>query len=601
MTEPLLPNQPIQFHFFEPRYRLMAERMLAHMKYFPKEMILFGYVNTYKPEEGTIGTLVHIHQVKPLPTGTYLMMGTGYKKFRITEHWIEQDTGNLHKASVEIIEDEDINDITQLMEDAYRKLITQTEAAHQRMTTTTTASFLSSSSSPGNYTRESGNATNTFAGALPTVSHTLTSSRTISHDISMEQEQENNQNNNPQHVSSSFIHDLPMDHTAASSSSSSVFTHTISTSSSAISETVKSFPFTPTELATVASDILFQNTDLLDRAQEEYQSIAQNITDIATFTKTLFAVPSNSVTMNSTTKSSSSSTVSVKSLQKLYVLHKGLCTLRAYAIARVMAQHIQLTVSTGANYAQFLKQYGSSPTTFNPVDGGKQIHQLSNWLTSIVSLPSEQRIQLLNLSSTYARLWGCIIALWDNHGFGSLNLETIYSYIHHGQNSAEVQVALTNAENAVFSLNDSSPTNNSSCRMRTMWSWLQSSLGNDNSSSSSLSSSNTGNSSALASNTGTANYGSSASSALSSSALLSSTGSVTEEQSTAPTTFSLYQHQFNDILMEMDNYGRSSAAISNLKHGYTEAEDPPVNGPGNTTSSDHRNGQQTNTDDNMDI
>jgi hypothetical protein len=398
----------------------------------------FGYMTTPTPGAGALGTVVDVTEVRPLPTGTYLVAGRGGSRFRVVDHWVDESVGGLNYARVQDAADEDVREVSSLLHDAAAHLYVRAEAAHERMMMVdakpqagndagrprphTPSASMSLSSSSSSFSTSSFSSVGAGSGGIPSPT-----------------------------ASSSFSSGSPVSSSAlgAAEGTDDAWPDVSGVAEKGLSAAVRALHFTPTDIAAAAGELLVADRRAYDAALRGDEEAAAAVV----------------------------------------ARHRALCALRAYAIARVMAQHLCMALASSAQTsvrAQFRQQYGAAPTSFL-LDGpsgradGETVSRLSYWLASVIPLAPAQRSVLHDAATCYARLWACIAALWPAHGFGHLSLDTVSAFVHRGTASGEVVVALTNAERKLFPEASSPPSaaigaGSQQCYMTNMWRWLQTAL-----------------------------------------------------------------------------------------------------------------------------
>jgi Lon protease-like protein len=139
----VFPGQPVALHLFEPRYRLLVERLQSLCV---GERRL-GYVHTGTPAPGTRGCVVQVSCISQLPTGTYVLKGMATDRFVATETWVAPDSAGLWYAQTRLIPDDaDVKNAVALLQ----TVMQWKRYSEQKLEQGEAASVRDSSSSDGN-------------------------------------------------------------------------------------------------------------------------------------------------------------------------------------------------------------------------------------------------------------------------------------------------------------------------------------------------------------------------------------------------------------------------------------------------------------------
>jgi len=103
--ECLFPGSKLQLHLFEPRYKLMMQRIVNASR-------CFAYAPFHESScrEGSIVLIFHLEDCEFLPDGRCLIKGTIKNRAKVITHHIEDGTQRLHYCNAIIFNDETIND-----------------------------------------------------------------------------------------------------------------------------------------------------------------------------------------------------------------------------------------------------------------------------------------------------------------------------------------------------------------------------------------------------------------------------------------------------------------------------------------------------------
>lgn len=89
----------------------------------------FGYVSSYTPGVGCVGTVAEVSEARSLETGSFVVHALGRHRFRLTEAWTEQQSFGLNYGRIQQVDDDDVRDVGLLAQDALRLLLVQHGAA----------------------------------------------------------------------------------------------------------------------------------------------------------------------------------------------------------------------------------------------------------------------------------------------------------------------------------------------------------------------------------------------------------------------------------------------------------------------------------------
>jgi len=101
-NDTLFPFSPLALHLFEPRYRVMINRIVNASR-------KFAYLpsfNGYEARVGEIGVIAELQNVEFLPDGRAHLQASCRERYKILEHWVEDGTQGLHWCKVELLPDE---------------------------------------------------------------------------------------------------------------------------------------------------------------------------------------------------------------------------------------------------------------------------------------------------------------------------------------------------------------------------------------------------------------------------------------------------------------------------------------------------------------
>ena len=104
--DPLFPNANLSLHLFEPRYKLMMQRIVCSTR-------CFAYVpklDSYTPNIGDVALKAVLKEVEFLPDGRCLLEAKLEGRYRILEFFVEEGTQGLHYCRMELFRDEDMNE-----------------------------------------------------------------------------------------------------------------------------------------------------------------------------------------------------------------------------------------------------------------------------------------------------------------------------------------------------------------------------------------------------------------------------------------------------------------------------------------------------------
>jgi len=97
------PGYELQLHLFEPRYRLMMQRVTESNRCFA---YLPNFVD-YQAKEGDVGLIAELDECEFMHDGRCNIKATLKKRFSVVEHWVEDGTQNLTYVKVKYVHDED--------------------------------------------------------------------------------------------------------------------------------------------------------------------------------------------------------------------------------------------------------------------------------------------------------------------------------------------------------------------------------------------------------------------------------------------------------------------------------------------------------------
>lgn len=101
-NNPMVKGERLMLHLFEPRYKLMMQRIVGTTR-------RFGYLpcyTRYAAEEGAVGLYADLTECEFLADGRALLKATLSGRFRIKNSWVEEGTQNLSYATTESFSDD---------------------------------------------------------------------------------------------------------------------------------------------------------------------------------------------------------------------------------------------------------------------------------------------------------------------------------------------------------------------------------------------------------------------------------------------------------------------------------------------------------------
>mmetsp|Transcript_35580 Transcript_35580/g.52016 ORF Transcript_35580/g.52016 Transcript_35580/m.52016 type:complete len:374 (+) Transcript_35580:54-1175(+) len=101
---PMFPGETLSLHLFEPRYKLMMQRIVSTSRKFA---YVPNYAN-YSAEIGNVALLAELKEVEFLSDGRCLLEAKITQRLRIMEHFVEDGTQGLHYCRTESLVDDSI-------------------------------------------------------------------------------------------------------------------------------------------------------------------------------------------------------------------------------------------------------------------------------------------------------------------------------------------------------------------------------------------------------------------------------------------------------------------------------------------------------------
>ena len=103
--ECLFPGTRLQLHLFEPRYKLMMQRIVNASRTFA-----YAPYPEQQCREGNIVLIFHLEECEFLPDGRCLIDGKIKSRAKIVNHFVEDGTQRLHYCNAVIFNDEPVNE-----------------------------------------------------------------------------------------------------------------------------------------------------------------------------------------------------------------------------------------------------------------------------------------------------------------------------------------------------------------------------------------------------------------------------------------------------------------------------------------------------------
>ena len=98
----LFPGSTLSLHLFEPRYRLMMQRIVNSTKKF----VYAPNFTNYRADVGDVVLIANLKSCEFLHDGRALLSAEIGKRHEVIEHWVEDGTQNLHYCRLSKYEDE---------------------------------------------------------------------------------------------------------------------------------------------------------------------------------------------------------------------------------------------------------------------------------------------------------------------------------------------------------------------------------------------------------------------------------------------------------------------------------------------------------------
>lgn len=103
--ECLFPGTRLKLHLFEPRYKLMMQRVVNASRTFA-----YAPYSEHNCREGALVLIFHLEECEFLPDGRCLIDGKIKSRAKVTSHHVEEGTQHLHYCNAIIFQDEPISD-----------------------------------------------------------------------------------------------------------------------------------------------------------------------------------------------------------------------------------------------------------------------------------------------------------------------------------------------------------------------------------------------------------------------------------------------------------------------------------------------------------
>lgn len=97
----LFPGSTLSLHLFEPRYRIMMQRIVNSTKKF----VYAPNFTNYRADVGDVVLIANLKSCEFLHDGRALLSAEIGKRYEVIEHWVEDGTQNLHYCRLSKYED----------------------------------------------------------------------------------------------------------------------------------------------------------------------------------------------------------------------------------------------------------------------------------------------------------------------------------------------------------------------------------------------------------------------------------------------------------------------------------------------------------------